>query len=195
MSTNTAPAWDTELLSLPARREDQASRLRVVEQAAPARRPRLLYGLIAVAGAIAIAGAQIGLSILTTQGTYEIRELTAQKKAVSWQVQILHDEVAGLGSPQLLAANAAALGMVTGQMPSYLALSTGEIVGSGKPASSTSSVQALKKAAVGNALVSDLPLVTDAKTRLGAGAAESTVVVSVATVPAVADGLPTPETH
>ena len=194
MSTNTAPAWDTELLSLPARREDQASRLRVVEQAAPARRPRLLYGLIAVAGAIAIAGAQIGLSILTTQGTYEIRELTAQKKAVSWQVQILHDEVAGLGSPQLLAANAAALGMVTGQMPSYLALSTGEIVGSGKPASSTSSVQALKKAAVGNALVSDLPLVTDAKTRLGAGAAESTVVVSVATVPAVADGLPTPET-
>lgn len=195
MSTNTAPAWDTELLSLPARREDQASRLRVVEQTAPARRPRLLYGLIAVAGAIAIAGAQIGLSILTTQGTYEIRELTAQKKAVSWQVQILHDEVAGLGSPQLLAANAAALGMVTGQMPSYLALSTGEIVGSGKPASSTSSVQALKKAAVGNALVSDLPLVTDAKTRLGAGAAESTVVVSVATVPAVADGLPTPETH
>ncbi len=195
MSTNTAPAWDAELLSLPARRENQASRLRVVEQSVPARRPRLLYGLIAVAGAIAIAGAQIGLSILTTQGTYEIRELTAQKRAVSWQVQILHDEVAGLGSPQLLAANAAALGMVTGQMPSYLELSSGEIVGSGKPASSTSSVQALKKAAVGNALVSDLPLVTDSKTRLGAGAAESTVVVSVATVPAVADGLPTPETR
>lgn len=195
MSTPAAPAWDADLLSLPARREDVSSRLRVVEHAAPARRPRLLYGLIAVAGAIAIAGAQIGLSILTTQGTYEIRELTAQKKAVSWQVQILHDEIAGLDSPQLLAANAAALGMVTGQAPSYLRMTDGDVIGPGKPASSTSSVQAHTKAAVGNALVSDLPLVTDTKARLGAGAAEATVVVSVTTVPAVADGLPTPETH
>jgi hypothetical protein len=203
VSASTAPTWDIDILgSLSERRdaarraEESERRLRPVEHSAPARRPRLMYGLIAVAGALSIAGAQLGLSILTTQGTYELKELTAQKRDVTWQVQILEDEVAGLSSPQYLAANAAALGMVTGQAPSYVRLSDGEIIGSSKPASSTSSIEALKKAAVSNAKVSGIPLVTDPQASLGAGAAaETTVVVNPASPPAIADGLPTPETH
>jgi len=197
MSSSTAPAWDADVLSaLPARRDDARGRLRPVEAPAQARRPRLAYGLIAVAGAIAIAGAQLGLSILTTQGTYELRELTSEKRAVTWQVQMLEDEVAGLSSPQYLAANAAALGMVIGGAPSYLRLSDGEIIGKTKRASANSHVQALKKAAVGNALISDVPLVTDPDSRLGAGsAAAETVIVDLATPPAIAEGLPTPQTH
>lgn len=196
MSASTAVSWDTDILSAPPRRYEPGRRLQPVERSAPARRPRLMYGLIAVAGALAIAGAQLGLSILTTQGTYELKELTAQKRSVTWQVQMLEEDVAGLSSPQYLSANAAALGMVTGQPPSYVRLSDGKVIGSSKSASSTSSIQALKKAAVPNALVSGVPLVTDPKSSLGAGAAaESTIVIDPAAPPAVADGLPTPETH
>lgn len=201
MSASTATSWDADLIApLPVRPTETRSqpRLQPVEHLAPvpARRPRLVYGLIAVAGALAIAGAQLGLSILTTQGTYDVKELTAEKRAVTWEVQMLEDKVAGLSSPQYLAANAAALGMVIGDTPSYMRLSDGAVTGAGKPASSTSNVQALKKAAVGNALIGDVPLVTDPDASLGAGAAaESTVVVNPAAPPAVADGLPTPETH
>jgi len=195
-------AWDSDLLvapfprSDPARREDVDRRLRAVDAPAASRRPRLLYGVIAVAGAVAIAGAQMGLSILTTQGSYEIKELTAQQRTVDWQKQILADDVAGLSSPQYLAANAAALGMVTGQPPSYLRLSDGEVIGAGTAAPGTSSIEALKKAAVPNALAGGVPLVTDPDSSLAAGvAAETELVIDPAVPPAVADGLPTPRTH
>jgi hypothetical protein len=201
MSANAAGAdlLGDELLALsalPSRDGAGERRLRAVDQPLPARRPRLMYGLVAVAGALAIAGAQIGMSILTTQSSYELKTLTSQQRSVDWQKQMLEDDVAGLSSPQYLAANAAALGMVTGQAPNYLRLSDGEVVGTGKAAASTSSVQALKKAGVANALVSGLPLVTDPGSSLSAGvAADATIVVDTATPPAIADGLPTPTTH
>lgn len=195
-------AIDTDIFAtglpraLPARVDEPDRRLRAVESTAPARRPKLLYGIVAVAGAIAIAGAQMGLSILTTQSSYELKELTSQQRTVTWQKQILEDDVAGLSSPQYLAANAAALGMVTGAAPSYLRLSDGAVVGKGKPAAPSSSVQALKKAAVPNSLVGGVPLVTDPDASLGAGsAADQTEIISTAVPPAVADALPTPKTH
>lgn len=182
--------------SAPTRGDDQDRRLHAVGARAHARRPTLMYGLVAVAGALAIAGAQMGLSILTTQGSYELKELTSQQRAVEWQKQILEDDVAGLSSPQYLAANAAALGMVTGQAPSYLRLSDGTVIGSGKAASSTSSVQAYKKAAVPNSLLNGVPLATAPESSLGDGvAADEQILIDPAVPPAVADGLPTPKTH
>ncbi len=187
------------LPSLPARpaaRDDEQRRLRALERPLPARRPRLAYGLIAVAGALAIAGAQMGLSILTTQSSYELKSLTSQQRSVAWEKQMLQDDVAGLSSPQYLAANAAALGMVTGQSPNYLRLSDGEVIGTGKAASARTSVQALKKAAVTNALVDGVPLVTDPASSLDSGvAADLPLTIDPATPPAIADGLPTPTTH
>lgn len=194
MSTLAAPR---ELLDdLPFSSSDASRRLRAVEHTEPRRRPRLVYGLVAVAGALAIAGAQMGLSILTTQNSYELKSLITEQRSVQWQQQILQDKVAGLSSPQYLAANAADLGMVTGAAPSYLRLSDGAILGSGKPASSTSSTKAHTKAAVPNALVNNVPLATDRTASLGAGtAATDTVVVDPVAPPAIADGLPTPKTR
>ena len=199
MSVN---AWDSDLLVAPfpttdpARRDDVDRRLHAVAAPSHARRPRLLYGVIAVAGAVAIAGAQMGLSILMTQGSYELKELTTQQRTVDWQKQILEDDVAGLSSPQYLAANAAARGMVTGQPPSYLRLSDGQIIGAGKAATGTSSIDALKKAAVPNALAGGVPLATDPDSSLASGVtADAELVIDPAVPPAVADGLPTPNTH
>lgn len=183
-------------LSAPAPRTTEDRRLHAVDLPAPARRPKLMYGLLAVAGALAIAGAQMGLSILTTQGSYELKGLTAQQREAEWQKQILQDDVAGLSSPQYLAANAADLGMVTGAAPRYLRLSDGAVMGKGSAATAASSIDALKKPAVPNSLVEDKPLVTDPDVSLGAGAASGgEQVVNSPVPPAVADALPTPKTH
>ncbi|MFV0372991.1 hypothetical protein [Microbacterium sp.] len=171
-------------------------RFRALDRPRPARRPRVLYGIIAVAGACAIGAAQLGLSILTTQGSYELAALTGQQRELSQQRQVLEDSVVGLSSPQYLAANASALGMVTGQEPNYLRLSDGQIIGTGQPASGSTSVHALRDAAVANALVSGTSLATDPDATLDTGATvELGSVANTPTPPPIADGLPTPTTH
>ncbi|QIG40903.1 hypothetical protein G5T42_16655 [Microbacterium sp. 4R-513] len=191
----------------PARRESPGRRLRAVEAPARRRRPRVLYAIVAVAGAVAIGAAQMALSILTTQGSYQLATLTSQQRELSWQKQMLYDDVAGLSSPQYLAANASALGMVINESPSYLRLSDGAILGSNQVALGASSVDALNRAAVGNALITDTPLVTDPDATIqgaplpdpttladGMTGTDGTTPVSN-TPPPLTDGLPTPSTH
>lgn len=173
-------------------------RLHVVD--APARRrPRLAYGITAVAGAIAIALAQMTLSILTTQGGYEVAALQQEQRELTYQKQILADEVAGLSSPQFLAANAAALGMVTGDVPSYLRLSDGAIVGTGQAASATSAVDAIGRGSVQNSLIADTPLVTAPGATIEgvplAPVTETAGEDGFATPLPIADGLPAPATR
>lgn len=184
---------------LPVPSGTPSRRLHIVDEPVRRRRPKLAYGIIAVAGAVAIALAQMGLSILTTQGTYELAALSQQQRDLTYQKQMLYDEVAGLGSPQYLAANAAALGMVINESPSYLRLSDGAIIGAGHAAADGSAVDAINRGAVHNALIADTPLVTApdatilgvpmAPTDPGAGASGS------ATPPPITDGLPTPATR
>ncbi|MFG6446007.1 hypothetical protein ACFXP7_11875 [Microbacterium sp. P06] len=185
-----------ELFPASPRRDDSpARRLRPVE--APAhRRPKLAYGIIAVAGAVAIALAQMVLSILTTQGSFEVANLTQEQRSLSYEKQMLYDEVAGLGSPQYLAANASALGMVVADTPSYLRLSDGALIGAGQPAPDASSVDAIGRGAVQNALIADTPLVTAPDATIqGAPMAEETATADSTTPPPIADGLPTPATR
>jgi hypothetical protein len=189
-------------------------RLRLLE--APARRrPRLLYAIIAVGGAVTIGAAQMWLSVLTTQGSYELAALSTTQRELGWQSQMLYDDVAGLSSPQYLAANASALGMVINESPNYLRLSDGAILGAGQVALGASSVDAIGRAGVPNALITDTPLVTEPDATIGGApvvAAETnpdgTTTVGMDpdgtttdgaaianTPPALTDGLPTPSTH
>ena len=103
----------------------------------------------------------MALSVLTTQGSYQIADLTSQQRQLDWEKQMLYDDVAGLSSPQYLAANASALGMVINESPSYLRLSDGAILGASQVAVGASSVDAIGRGAVANALITDTPLVTD----------------------------------
>ena len=190
----------------PLRPENPARRLRVVSAPAPRRRPKVVYAIVAVAGAVAIGAAQMALSVLTTQGSYQIADLTSQQRQLDWDKQMLYDDVAGLSSPQYLAANASALGMVINESPSYLRLSDGAILGASQVAVGASSVDAIGRGAVANALITDTPLVTDPDATiegapvaplevLGAdGAADGTAPV-LNTPPPLTDGLPTPSTH
>jgi hypothetical protein len=158
-----------------------------------------MYGIVAVAGAIAIGAAQMTLSILTTQTSYELSTLASQQRDLTYQKQILYDEVAGLSSPQYLAANAASLGMVIDQSPNYLRLSDGVLLGTGGISFGASAVDAIGRGTVPNALITDTPLVTDPDATIQGvpvETAEIAVVDGVSnTPPAITDGLPTPSTH
>ncbi|MFJ4038022.1 hypothetical protein ACIPVB_08035 [Microbacterium sp. NPDC090007] len=185
-------------------------RLTVVPATARRRAPRRLFGIVAVAGALAIVLVQMGLGILTTQSSFEIATLTQQQRDLTYQKQILYDETAGLSSPQYLAANAAALGMVIDESPTYLRLSDGAVIGSDTPADTTSSVDAKGRGSVNNSLIAGVPLVTDpaapaveppaptaaapAAPAEGAAAGEIPATGS-ATPPSISDGLPTPATR
>jgi hypothetical protein len=182
-------------------------RLTVVPAPARRRVPRRLFGIVAVTGAVVIVLAQMGLGILTTQSSFEIASLTQQQRDLTYQKQILFDETAGLSSPQYLAANAAALGMVIDESPTYLRLSDGAVIGSDKPADTTSSVDAKGRGSVGNALIAGVPLVTDPSakaTETGGSAPEAAQpapadgpapATGSATPPPISDGLPTPATR
>jgi hypothetical protein len=176
--------------------ETQAPRLRPVEQTAARRRPRLAYGIVAVLGAAAIVAAQMVVSILTTQDTYAISALTSQQRQLTWDRQILYDEVAGLSSPQYLAANASALGMVISEAPTFLRLSDGALVGASQAAGWQSSIDAVGRGAVANALITQTPLVTDPAATIEGTPVEVTDETGQSVIPpALTDGLPTPTTR
>ncbi|MBW9094041.1 hypothetical protein JNB62_10135 [Microbacterium jejuense] len=182
----------------PDRADSPRRRLRIVEAPARRRRPKLLYGIVAVAGAFLIAAAQMSLSLMTTQGTYELSTLSQQQRDLTYQKQILYDDVAGLSSPQYLAANAAALGMVINEAPSYLRLSDGAILGPSEVAMGSSSVDAIGRGSVANALITDTPLVTVPDATIGGLPVEVADPVDGGvgnTPPPMTDGLPTPSTH
>ena len=179
-------------------------RLHAVDAPARRRVPRRAFGVIAVLGAVLIALVQMGLSILTTQSSFEISSLTQQQRDLTYQKQILYDEVAGLKSPQYLAANAAALGMVIDETPTYLRLSDGAVIGAGKPAEGASSVDAIGRGSVRNALIAGVPLVTDPQQAAGPATDATTADAATdatapatgsATPPPISDGLPTPATR
>lgn len=183
----------------PKRRETPGRRLQVVEEPARRKRPKLVYGVVAVLGAFLIGAVQMGLSILTTQTSYEISSLASQQRQLTWDRQIVADEIAGLSSPQYLAANAAALGMVIGESPNYMRLSDGTLSGTGQAATWISSVDAYNRGSVPNSLISSTPLVTEPDATIVAPPAEEppadlTGGVSN-TPPPITDGLPTPNTH
>jgi hypothetical protein len=215
-AARTATALRGQTQPAPApRRETQQPRLRAIDTRAHRRRPRLAYALVAIAGVLAIGAAQMTLSIMTTQSAFALSQLTQQQRTLTLQKQVLYDDVAGLSSPQYLAANASALGMIVAESPSYLRLSDGAVLGTGTPAIGTSSVDVTAHGSVPNALIAKTPLVTDPSatveaadtpaatpttgadgtTAAGAAGATGATQPDPATPPPLTDGLPSPSTH
>ena len=199
MSTAIARPLAPALPLAPAPR--RSPRLEVLDSPARRRRPRVVYAIVAIAGVVAIGAAQMGLSIVMTQGGYEEKTLRQEQRALQWESQSLTEELAGLSSPQYLAANASALGMVIEESPTYLRLSDAAILGVGEMASGASAIDALGRGSVPNALVADAPLVTEPDaTIMGVPVAEIDPLGANGTgltvlPPALSEGLPSPMTH
>lgn len=94
-----------------------------------AKRSPLAGALIAVAVVLAIFATQLGLSIAISQGAYESRALEVEQRDLGRVERVLAQNVDKLASPQNLAENAAALGMVQNTRPATLRLSDGAVLG------------------------------------------------------------------
>lgn len=186
----------------PRRAPERPRWLRPAPDAAGGRaKPRLAYAVIAVAGVAVIVVAQLLLSIAITQGAYDIDAATMQQTKLDRQEQQLREDLDRVESPQYLAANAEALGMVPNSAPVFLRLSDGSV--SGDPAAAAGGAVA-SAPLVPNALIDGVPLVTEQpagetpKSDTTAGAAGETgaeAPVEAPAPPPAGSGLPTPATH
>ncbi|GAB3796244.1 hypothetical protein GCM10028798_05920 [Humibacter antri] len=157
-ATATLPSPRDPATRGPARRT--APHLTALPRTERRARPKLFYAAVAVMTVMVVVVAQLLLSIGVSQGAYRIEALQANKAQLSRAYQEASEKVQTLSSPQNLAANAAALGMVNNGTPVYLRLSDGAVIGSPTPASaSAGSMGAL----VSNALTQNIPLVTAPK--------------------------------
>ncbi|GAA4173407.1 hypothetical protein [Gryllotalpicola koreensis] len=150
--------WVSQL-PLPSREERKRGLLAPVDAPVGAKhRPKLLYASIAVGALVLIVIAQLALSIGVSNGAYELNSLQQQQKQLDRAQQASSEAVDRLSSPQNLAANADALGMVANGSPVYLRLSNGTVIGSPTAASGTPA--AAGESLVPNALTKGVPLVT-----------------------------------
>jgi len=87
----------------------------------------LAYSVVTIVSLFVIFAAQLLLSIVVSDGAYQLSGLQVQQKELLRTEQALLEQLQVLGSTQHLAANAAHLGMVPGSNPLYLDLATGAV--------------------------------------------------------------------
>lgn len=100
-------------------------------------RPKSIYAVVTVIALAVILASQLLLSIALSDGAYRIAALQTQQRELVRVEQSLAEQLGVLDSTQLLAQNAAALGMVPAAAPYFLDLQTGTVTqapGSADPA-------------------------------------------------------------
>jgi len=171
-------------------------RLRPAPEPGRRAKPRLVYAIIALGGVALIVVAQLLLSIAVAQGAYEIDAYQVQQAELAREEQKLAEDLDRVESPQYLAQNAEALGMVPNANPVYLRLSDGAVLG--EPTAATGGAAA-SAPLVPNVLIDGVPLVTEQQAgETPSGGTAQEAAAAAPTAPQVAPpavGLPTPATH
>ena len=138
-------------------------------------RPRMLPALVTIGGIGAILLAQLLLSIVIADGAYQITGLQSAKHDAVLQQHALSEQLDLLASPQHLAANAEALGMVASGSAVYLDARTGAVSGTG---SADGGSMLGSGDQVGNVLLTGTALVTPSSTGSGTTTTTSTTDAS-----------------
>jgi hypothetical protein len=149
----------------------------------------VFYAVVTVSVIFGIIVAQLLLSVAVSSGAYEISGLQAQNRELDRTQQSMNQDLDRLASPQNLAANAEALGMVSNNTPVYLRLSDGAVLGSPVAASADAGVTG-GGTLVANSLLANVPLVT--VTAAAAAAAVATTGVAAAGAAGAAASVPAP---
>lgn len=164
MSTNLARSHFDMGSARPEEQEgvDPRRHIRAVTTSHSSRaKPRVIYALITVAGLFLIVVSQLLLSVGVSEGAYEIAGLEEQQKVLSRTYEDLSVKLDSVASPQNLAANAEALGMVRNTNASvFLRLSDGKVLGVPSAAKATTGSVIGGDGLVPNALLQEVPLVT-----------------------------------
>lgn len=162
-------------------------------------RPRAAYAITTVASLFLIFAAQLLLSIVVSEGAYQIEGLQDQRKQLLRTQESLTENLQLYGSTQNLAANASHLGMVPSASPLFLDLASGAV--SGAPGSMDRVGCAGSCNLVANSLLTGVPLVGTTPSASTAQPAATTTAASAPaaaqppTEPATVDSLPAPVTH
>ncbi|MCC8909486.1 hypothetical protein [Curtobacterium sp. GD1] len=160
MSTNLALV-DTAVVPSRAPRPTRQNRPELVEvtptKAQRRARPRIAYAVVAVAALGILLLAQLGISMVLSQGAYTLNSLSAEQTNLSRTQQSLSEELRVLDSPQNLARNAQALGMIANSTPVYLDPKTGRVYGTPTPAVADQATAATSNQ-VPNSLLDEVPL-------------------------------------
>ncbi|MBK4347750.1 hypothetical protein [Lacisediminihabitans changchengi] len=176
-------------------------------------RPRIVYALVGVAGLFLILVAQLLISIVLSDGAYQIASLQSSQKELVRDQQTLSERQRILESPQNLAGRASALGMVGNvNGEGWLRLSDGKILSSPTAAEGTAGVDPSSGSTVTNALLTPELLAQQEAT--AKTPAPGTIPDSATPVPATAvtpgapgdgttagavaseaGGIPAPQTH
>jgi hypothetical protein len=202
-----APSIDSAFDALPAPAHP-ATRPTPVDpapsRASRAARPRVRYAVVAVVGIFGILLAQLLLSMVVSEGAYQIQALQSQNKELGRDVQELTEAQQRLSSTQNLVANAAALGMVNDPNRVFLRLSDGAVLGTPVAASAEHSA-VTGSDLVSNKLVEGLPLAVAETGKVQAGdpavagvpetAAGAGTLASTEEGTPANGGLPSPVTH
>lgn len=114
--------------------------LRGIRGSLGAKRSRLAFVAVAVAGPLVIILLQLVLSIFSSSNAFEIDTLQTANKDLSRSYIAVNQRVSELSSPSHLARTAEAMGMVPSSTPAYLRLSDGNITGHPTAASSSSAL-------------------------------------------------------
>lgn len=165
-------------------------------------RPRMLPALITIGGIGVILLAQLLLSIVIADGAYQISGLQSAKHDAMLQQHALSEQLDLLASPQHLAANAEALGMVASGNAVYLDAKTGAVTGN---ASAAGGSMLGAGDQVGNVLLVGTSVVTPSATGSGTTATTDSTGDSQTSTDAGTGGagqapqtpglLPSPTTH
>ncbi|WIE76834.1 hypothetical protein [Curtobacterium sp. MCSS17_007] len=147
-------------------------------------RPKIAYAVTGVVALGVLLLAQLGISMVLSQGAYTLDALGAEQTKLSRTQQSLSEELRVLDSPQNLARNAQALGMIANSTPVYLDPKTGQVYGTPTPAAPDEAT-ASGDNQVPNALLDPVPLAAGPDGTTGAG---STSGSADATGPATASG-------
>ncbi len=159
---------------------------------APATKPRkspVLGAIIAVGVILGIFAAQLSLSIAVSEGAYESNALEIEQRDLLRVERVLSQNLDKLASPQNLAENATALGMVQNVAPATIRLSDGKIQGSLESATKEAG-----KNLVPNSQLDALPIV-DAQGLLTPRDTEEAPKIDVEAAVRWEGKLPAPETH
>jgi hypothetical protein len=198
MSTNLALV-DPAVVPSRAPRPDRQHRPELVEvtpTAAQRRaRPRIGYAVVAVAALGILLLAQLGISMVLSQGAYTLNSLSAEQTNLSRTQQSLSEQLRVLDSPQNLARNAQSLGMIANSTPVYLDPKTGRVYGTPTPAKPDEATASTENQ-VPNSLLNDVPLATkpgDTSTSKETGTTGTSSTKDTAGTTATADGTATSE--
>lgn len=112
----------------PSQQPERQRRFTSLPRLAPRRGPKLVHGVVGMAGLIAIVLAQLVMSMAISEGAYEVRALQLEQAQVQRTEQGLQEHLSALQSPQNLAMTAEALGMENGAQRQFIDLASGEVL-------------------------------------------------------------------